>query len=333
MQTPDTSEQKRKRARLYFILAVVSLFILALVWSLGAFFVCALLGITIFFAALGLLAWPWQKRTGAYEYRERSYQKTTSSNTSSKDFAGTSGQTKYTPSPTLKKKLAIVGVVIVFVFSIALFIVLSVITSPDESEAADQNLQTATQYHNEQQYDSAYIYYERYRLQHPDDVNAIFEMGNAAWNMNRLDSAVRLYDEVLVKDPSHENARINKASIYFNQKNYSSAETELKTLLDKSATNLDAMQLLGDVYYNQDKYTEALHWYERAYNSGQRNDWICYVMGYLYEAKNDNARAITLYKEALQYDTTTGDIYKRLGDLIPGKDGDVYRQRAEGRQW
>jgi hypothetical protein len=56
-------------------------------------------------------------------------------------------------------------------------------------------------------------------------------------------------------------------------------------------------------------------------------------MGYLYEAKNDNARAITLYKEALQYDTTTGDIYKRLGDLIPGKDGDVYRQRAEGRQW
>jgi asparagine N-glycosylation enzyme membrane subunit Stt3 len=59
MQEPATSEQKRKRARLYFILAVSFLFVLALVWSLGAFLVYLLLGIIISFVVLGLLAWPW----------------------------------------------------------------------------------------------------------------------------------------------------------------------------------------------------------------------------------------------------------------------------------
>ena len=158
-------------------------------------------------------------------------------------------------------------------------------------------------------------------------------MGNTAWNMHKLDSAVMMYEQVLLKNPANEDARMNKARIYFDQKNYRAAETELTTLLNQNASNLDAMQLLGDVYYDQEKYTEALNWYERAYSSGQRNNWICYVMGYLYEVKNDNSRAISLYKEALQYDSTVADIYKRLGDLIPGKDGDIYRQRAEGRQW
>src|SRR5688572_6688299 len=101
MQMPDTPDQKRKRARLYFILAIVFLFMLALVWSLGAFFVYVLLGISLFFAVLGLLAWPWQKRTGTYEYTERSYQKKGWSNTSSTGFTETSGQAKYTPSPAL----------------------------------------------------------------------------------------------------------------------------------------------------------------------------------------------------------------------------------------
>lgn len=333
MQGPATIEQKRKRARLYFILAVSFLFVLALVWSLGAFFVYLLLGIIISFVVLGLLAWPWQKRTGAYGYNERSYQKTESTYSSSKGFSKTTDPGKYTQSSEAKKRLVVASIVFVFIFSIALVIILSIVTSPDDAEAPDQNWQMALQFYNEGQYDSAYAYYDRYRSEHPDNEEVLFEMGNTAWNMKRLDSAVMMYEQVLQKNPAREDARMNKARIYFDQKNYRASETELTTLLNQNASNLDAMQLLGDVYYDQEKYTEALNWYERAYSSGQRNDWICYVMGYLYEVKNDNTRAISLYKEALQYDSTVMDIYKRLGDLIPGKDGDLYRQRAEGRQW
>jgi tetratricopeptide (TPR) repeat protein len=329
MQGPATPEQKRKRARLYFILAIAFLFALALVWSLGAFIVYLLLGIIISFVVLGLLTWPWQKRTGAYEYRERSYQKAGSSQASSKS----NDPEKYTQPSESKKRMVIASIVFVFIFSIALVIVLNIVTSPDDADVPDQNWQAALEFSNAGQYDSAYVYYDRYRQQHPDNEEVLFEMGNTAWNMQRLDSAIMMYDQVLLKNPAHEEARMNKARIYFDQKNYRAAETELTTLLNQNASNLDGMQLLGDVYYDQEKYTEALNWYERAYSSGQRNNWICYVMGYLYQVKNDNTRAISLYKEALQYDSTVVDIYKRLGDLIPGKEGDIYRQRADGRQW
>jgi tetratricopeptide (TPR) repeat protein len=332
MQEHATSEQKRKRARLYFAVATVFLFVLALVWSLGAFFVYLLLGIIIAFVSMGLLAWPWQKRTGAYEYRERFYQKT-AGYASSKGSSKMTDPGNYTQPSESKKRLVVASIVFVFVFSAALVIVLSMVTSSDDSGTPDSNWQTAMQYYNEGRYDSAYTYYDRYRVQHPENEEVLFEMGNTAWNMQRLDSAVMMYDEVLKRNPAHEEARMNKARIYFDQKNYRSAETELTTLLNSNASNLDAMQLLGDVYYDQEKHTEALNWYERAYSGGQRNNWICYVMGYLYEVRNDNTRAIALYKEALQYDSTVVDIYKRLGDLIPGKDGDLYRLRATGRQW
>lgn len=326
-------EQKRKRARLYLILAIAFLFLLALVWSLGAFIVYILLGIIISLVVLALLAWPWQKRTEAYEYKERSYQKKGASHATTKGFSKSTDLGKYTQPSELKKKRVVVSIIFVFIFSIALVIVLNIVTSTDDAEVPDQSWQTALQFYNAGQYDSAYVYYDRYRQQHPDNEEVLFEMGNTAWNMQRLDSAVMMYDQVLGKNPAHEDARMNKARIYFDKKNYPAAETELTTLLNQNASSLDAMQLLGDVYYDQEKYTEALNWYERAYSSGQRNNWICYVMGYLYQVKNDNTRAITLYKEALQYDSTVVDIYKRLGDLIPGKDGDIYRQRADGRQW
>jgi hypothetical protein len=54
-------------------------------------------------------------------------------------------------------------------------------------------------------------------------------------------------------------------------------------------------------------------------------------MGFLHENKQDTQRAIELYKEALNYegyDDTVADIYKRLGQLIPGDEGNVYRVKA-----
>ena len=38
--------------------------------------------------------------------------------------------------------------------------------------------------------------------------------------------------------------------------------------------------------------------------------------------------AIDLYKEALSYDSTVVDIYKRLGELLPNEDGNYYRIQA-----
>jgi hypothetical protein len=51
-------------------------------------------------------------------------------------------------------------------------------------------------------------------------------------------------------------------------------------------------------------------------------------MAYIYDTKGDNSKAIGLYQEALQYDSTIVDIYKRLGELLPNDEGNYYRTQA-----
>ncbi|HMD81728.1 MAG TPA: hypothetical protein VKE92_10500, partial [Anaerolineales bacterium] len=89
------------------------------------------------------------------------------------------------------------------------------------------------------------------------------------------------------------------------------------------------MLVMGDCYYAQDNYVDAMVWYENAYeNGGIRGAMLCYIMGYIYETRQENERAIELYKEALTYDGTIVDIYQRLGRLIPGDEGNAYRAKA-----
>ena len=86
---------------------------------------------------------------------------------------------------------------------------------------------------------------------------------------------------------------------------------------------------LARVYRFQKKYDEAITWYENAYqNGGQRTRILCHIMAYIYDSKGDYERAISLYQEALSYDSSVVDIYQRLGELIPGDDGNIYRTKA-----
>jgi tetratricopeptide (TPR) repeat protein len=137
-----------------------------------------------------------------------------------------------------------------------------------------------------------------------------------------------MFEKALSIDPDYEYARYRKAGIYAQTKRYDQAIAELKELLYQNPAYYDAMQLMGDVYYNRNSYSEALRWYEGAYTNGVRNRWICHLMAYLYDQKNEIPKAVPLYKEALYYDSTNTDVYVRLGELLQGKDGDFFRTRA-----
>ena len=48
----------------------------------------------------------------------------------------------------------------------------------------------------------------------------------------------------------------------------------------------------------------------------------------VYMAQGQGQKAIALYQEALTYDTMDVYSYRKLGELIPGEDGNYYRTRA-----
>lgn len=69
-------------------------------------------------------------------------------------------------------------------------------------------------------------------------------------------------------------------------------------------------------------------WYTQAYESGYRSSALSYVLAFIYDEQGKTSEAINFYKEAIEYDSTIVDIYTRLGELIPGEEGNVYRAKA-----
>jgi tetratricopeptide (TPR) repeat protein len=91
---------------------------------------------------------------------------------------------------------------------------------------------------------------------------------------------------------------------------------------------VDGMLLIGDSFYNQSQLDSALRWYEGAYGQGYRSAILSHLMAYIYDVKGQTNQAIELYREAIGQDSTIVDIYTRLGELVPGEEGNWFRQKT-----
>jgi Tfp pilus assembly protein PilF len=215
-----------------------------------------------------------------------------------------------------------------FIGSIFMISILVALFGGDGSEDSADYYQKATDYYNSQQYDSAAYYYKLAQIGDPENPELYFERGNAFLNANKMDSALIMYDETLARNPQHGQAQYNKGYIYFNQKNYRQAIDETKKIMDYNPGYNDAMLLIGDSFYNQSQLDSALRWYDGAYANGYRSAILCHLMAYIYDVKGESGKAINLYREAIGQDSTITDIYVRLGEMVPGDEGNWYRQKA-----
>lgn len=219
-----------------------------------------------------------------------------------------------------------------FIGFIFMITILAALFGGDSSEDSAGYYQRATDYYNNQQYDSAAYYYRLALVNDPENAELYFERGNAFLNGNNTDSALIMYDYALSLNPRHENARYNKGYIYFSRKSYRQSIDETKRIMDYSPDNTQAMLLIGDSFYNQSQLDSALQWYEGAYSKGYRSAVLCHLMAYIYDVKGQTSTAINLYQEAIGQDSTIQDIYVRLGELVPGEEGNWYRQKAAQMQ-
>jgi predicted Zn-dependent protease len=222
-----------------------------------------------------------------------------------------------------------VTLVLVFIGFIFFTIFISVIFGEDSSDSySSDNYQRATDLYNNQQYDSAAYYYRLVLLADPENAELFYERGNAFFNANNTDSALVMYDQVLAIEPQHEQAQYSKASIYYGRKNYRQAIDETKKILEYNPEFVNGLLLIGDSFYNQSQLDSALQWYEGAYGRGYRSAILSHLMAYIYDVKGQPDKAINLYREAIGQDSTIVDIYTRLGELVPGEEGNWFRQKA-----
>ncbi len=331
--TNQPDQDKSSKSKLYFIIAIVLLFVLALTWSVDGSFFYLISGPIGFFFYLGFRNLPSKQKDTRYQDQERPrYSDTSTTTTSSFGDAFESffkkKQTEFTSNdptspPSKFGKRFFVGCISVTMFFLFFISFIVSLFGSEELNYYD----VAEQYYNSQEFDSAYVNYERASKEDEADDKPFIGMGNVAFELNRLDSALVSYDQALQINSNSSEIQFKRGLILYYQKKYDQAAQTLAGLFEKDPTYFDALQKLGDVYYDQKRYDEALKYYDQAYANGVRNNWICYVSGYLYEEKGNTQKAISLYKEALSYDSTVVDIYSRLGTLLPGTDGDFLGEK------
>jgi len=332
MNEGNVPDRQHKKARAFFLLGWICLFVMALMWSvdgslvamaMGAAVVCFLLGFT---SRPGAAAQPRRERPGYSKPNDY-----TPGTFLSVLFGRLrQGQQTTRPiDPQRQKRGAVVMMFAVFVFTIILVVVLSSLFSDDDASMGYGYFQLAeTQYYN-QQYDSARINYRRAWQADPKIADAYLGYGKALAMQDQSDSAIMLFDQAVAVDPDLKEAVYYKAQALSNQKKYDDAIAILNQLTTQYPDYDDARLLLGDAYYVQKRYDQALPYYETVYaNPDSRSHILCYIMAYIYDTKGNTQKAIPLYQEALQRDSSVVDIYQRLGELMPGDDGNVYRAKA-----
>lgn len=231
----------------------------------------------------------------------------------------------------VKKILSSIGYIvigiIVFVFGFA-------IISGDDSEEAFENLSAeelvikGDNSYTYSDYDSASYYYSKAKEKNPNYPGVWLGLGNLKYANNEIDSALIYYQKSVSIDARFSAGRYNMAWWHYSQKNYSEAISRLISLTKDEPNNGQALQLLGDAYYDQKDFNNSFTWYEKAYQADYKNGWLCHVLGYLYDTRNQTNKAIELYKEAVYYNPDNADVYVRLGELLPGAEGEEYRKKA-----
>jgi tetratricopeptide (TPR) repeat protein len=332
---PSEPTAKNSRSTAFLITGSCLLAITGLVWSLDAFFVYIGMAGAVFAFFLGLYTAPRQQSAPGRAPEDR--QQTEGSSEAFDDLMKSFSQQKKTPSPAptpvntsaSAKKGRIVAVAFMIVFFGFFALIFGVVFFADDTgENGFSDVDTAENFRNNGQYDSAEVYYQRALATTPDNDLALAGYGFVFLYRENFDEAIRYFDRALEQDPENVLARYGKGSVYFNQKNYSESAREARNILSIDDTYENGILLAGDSYSFQNQYDSALYFYKTAYAKGIRSAGLSHAIAWVYDSKGEAKTAIPFYKEALSYDSTRVEVYKRLGELLSGTESEWFRRKA-----
>ena len=320
---------KNAGSRTYLIVGIVSLTLMALVWSLEDSLVYIFSGIGVYFLFLYYWTSPRAKRfsSGTHGSRDDLYENLKRTFQSREKKSRVSFQ--HPQSESRKIIPAVAGFVFFVLFAIIFFAVIFSDDTIPENEPWNQRAET---FLSTGEYDSSKYYYRKAMYENPESTELLFAYGNILLNESDYDSAIVYYDRVMLTDPEYDDARYNKALALYYLKNFEQARQELRRLSEKNPDYNDANLLMGDTYYEEKNFESAIQSYETAYSNGARSANLCHVMAYIYDQKNNSEKAISLYQETLYYDSARADIYTRLAELIPAEASEYVRLGNQFRQ-
>ena len=147
-------------------------------------------------------------------------------------------------------------------------------------------------------------------------VDALTNRGNELYSQGEYDSALIYYNRVLAFDARNQYAMYDKALVYYAKKDYNRCVPILRACIRQYPDYGEALWLFGDVFYDRNNLDSAKICFDRAYATGLRTGSFLQLMASVYENEN-LSRAIELYKESIQQDSTLIESYRKLSMLEP----------------
>ena len=121
---------------------------------------------------------------------------------------------------------------------------------------------------------------------------------------------------------------VSKGHEFYNSQEYDSAEKYYELALTADPDYMEAVYGQGIVLYQKGSKDEAYGYFTRAYEGGYRYAWLSWALADMYDKRGAASRAIDLYKESVNLDSSYTDSYSRLAELVPGE-REKYLQLAE----
>ena len=283
---------------------IISVFLFALTWSMGGFFILLFLGAASFF---GFLSVYYRPRQVEREPQRPSWQ-------------GQNQNSSYPDnSPKINKKiLALLPLIIGITFFVIVFRVINSASS-SEVESSPTELNTSEPDNSQSILQSD-----------PNNIDALTNVGNEFYGQGQYDSAMKYYERVLEIEPSNQYALYNKALVFYSRKDYTRSIKIVRQCLNQHPDYGYAYYLLGDNYHSINRLDSAITCFEQAYQFEVRDADMLQVWGEISKQQGNTTKAIELYKQVLEQDSSKADIYSRLAELEPSE---AARYRLLAERW
>jgi tetratricopeptide (TPR) repeat protein len=154
---------------------------------------------------------------------------------------------------------------------------------------------------------------ESQTAQHPFDVAAWDELGQAQLALRRFDLAYTAFTHVVGLRPMSCGARVDIANALVDLGRVDQAITHLQACLATDANDYPANVNLGEAYLEKAQYDTAQPYLARALALRPEGPEALINMGYLFDAHGDWKTAITYYNRAIRSDPMKPEAYIDLG--------------------
>jgi tetratricopeptide (TPR) repeat protein len=144
------------------------------------------------------------------------------------------------------------------------------------------------------------IKYQDELRENPENVEALYQMGNVYFDMGDFTEALQHYQRAIERDANHLPARANLAGVLQEMGEFDDAIAQYRTVVEKSPNDARAHSNLGNALYVSGKVTEAVDEFRKALKLDPENPHAHYNLGVAFADEGYYDEALVEWRKVVE---------------------------------